>query len=277
VTIRQQIRRAAGLAFRFEPLRQWRIRQFDHWFRRRHPIDVQYNMRTGGAISSEILYRSARAAADRNFYVGSQPVVVRGSLALVPDPHRTVLLDLGCGKGRVLAVASEIGFREIVGVELSPSVAAIARENIANVRRKFPGRSPMRVITGDAVEFPLPDAPLAIFLFHPFGAASMRRLIARIETALEARSQPITVVYYNPVCGLLFDASPALVRAHALTIPYDDFELRGSGPRPHSTVVLWQDRRHAAGEPPPQARRPIVVLDSMTAALEPLASPVDAR
>jgi hypothetical protein len=41
--------------------------------------------------------------------------------------------------------------------------------------------------------------------------------------------------------------------------------------------VLWQDRRHAAGEPPPQARRPIVVLNSMTAALEPLASPVEAR
>jgi SAM-dependent methyltransferase len=274
--IRRQVRQLAALAFRFEPLRKWRIRRFDDWFRRRQPIDVQYNIRTSGAISSEVPYRSADAAADRNFYVGSQPGVIRQSLALVPDPQRTVLLDLGCGKGRVLAVASEIGFREILGVELSPVVAAIAQDNVAKVQRAFPGRSPMRVVTGDAVEFTLPDEPLAIFLFHPFGESSMRRLIERIETALTERPHPLTIVYYNPVCGALFDASPALVRAHAITVADDEFEQRATRARSHSTVVLWQDRRHAAGEPPPEAQRRIVVLDSMSAALEPLASPIEA-
>jgi len=262
--IPRQVRQLAALASRLEPLRKW------------HPIDVQPTIRTSGAGSSEVPDRSANAAAERNFYVGSQPGVIRQSLALVPDPQLTVMLDLGCGKGRVLAVASEIGFREIVGVELSPVVAAIARENVAKVQRAFPGRSPMRVVTGDAVEFALPDAPLAIFLFHPFGESSMRRLIERLETTLAGRAHPLTIVYYNPVCGALFDASPALVRAHAISVADDEFEQRATRSRSYGTVVLWRDLRHAAGEPSPEAQRRIVVLDNVSAVLEPLASPIEA-
>jgi SAM-dependent methyltransferase len=266
VRIPSFIRSAARFAFRYEPLRGWRIRMSGEG-RRLHPVDREYGIRTGGSIASEVLYRSQRAAAGRTFYVGSQAGVVRRALALVRDPQTTVLLDLGCGKGRVLAIGSEFPFREIVGVELAETLAVIAEQNMAIVRRSFPERSPIRVVNGDAGAFPLPDAALAIFLFHPFGEATMRRLAARIDEAIATRAHAVTVIYYNPVYGAVFDSMPGLVRAHALEVPYDEFE-RGVDADESSAVVVWEDRR-SAGAPSAGASREILVIDAMHTHLAP--------
>jgi len=56
------------------------------------------------------------------------------------------------------------------------------------------------------------------------------------------------------------DASSCLARAYALSVPYDESEI-GFGPDESDTVVIWKDRRHSAGEPSVEARRPIVVRD----------------
>lgn len=215
------------LVFRYEPLRQWRTRYFDDWLRHPEPIDVEYRIHTSGTIASEVLYGSVSGATDRNYYIGSRPSHSQ-ALTEMADPRATIVLNLCCGKGRVLVVASEFPFAEIIGIELSPAVAAIAEGNVAIGRRRFPERSPIRVITGDAAESPLPEGPLGLFIFHPFGEKSVRVLIARIEDALRTRChQSITVIYYNPVCGALFDSSPWLVLGgHPRCIPLlvlDDF------------------------------------------------------
>jgi SAM-dependent methyltransferase len=262
--LRSAAQKLSTFVFRWGPLREWRIRHYDDLLKRPHPIDSEYGIHTSGAIASEILYGSKRAALDYVFYVGSQPGVIRRSLALIPNMPSTILIDLGCGKGRVLAVASEFPFREIVGVELSESLAFVAAKNMEIVRRRFTKRSPIRVVVDDAVEFPFPDSPLAIFLFNPFGKASMRRLVSRLETALAGpwRSHGIHIVYYNPVHGALFDDSPAFVRTHALCIPYDEYERRVENRDASSTVVIWRDdRAHAVGEPTAEATRRIRVLD----------------
>src|ERR1700710_2266387 len=41
---------------------------------------------------------------------------------LVLEDIQGALLDLGCGKGRVLAIAAAYGFKEIIGVDFSPAL-----------------------------------------------------------------------------------------------------------------------------------------------------------
>lgn len=259
-SLKKLVRPFARLALRFEPVRRWRLAH-----QIRHPgatggyrptVDLDYGIQTAGYISGDVLY--AAGQTEMMGYASPPADVIRRSLALVPDAEQTVLLDLGCGKGRVLAVGSEFGFREIIGVELSDHLAALADANMEIVRRKFPGRCSIRVLVGDAAEYPLPEVPLAIFLANPFGEAGTRQLLARIEVALQSRTEPITVVYCNPVWGALFDASSAFVRAHALEVPFDELET-GFRPETRGAVVIWQDRRHATGKPSPEAQRRIVV------------------
>src|SRR5688572_3346622 len=45
-------------------------------------------------------------------------------------PRDCNFLDIGSGKGRVLLIASQYGFRKIVGIEFSPELCAIARKNV---------------------------------------------------------------------------------------------------------------------------------------------------
>jgi hypothetical protein len=80
--------------------------------------------------------------------------------------------------GRALMLAAELPFRSVVGVELNPTLARIARKNLTAWRAAGRALTPMKMICGDAVEFPLPEGPCLIFLFNPFGATVMRRLLA---------------------------------------------------------------------------------------------------
>jgi hypothetical protein len=231
-----------------------------------HPFDSQYGIQTASLIPGYALLRDPGEAGD-TAYAASQPSVIRAALRLLEDHERVVLIDIGCGKGRVLIVGSEFPFREVIGVEISSTLAAMARSNIATVRRAFPARSPIRVVIANAMTYALPDGPVAIFLYRPFGEAGTATLLAHIETALQQRSHPLSIVYYNPVWGALFDASPFLTRAHALSVPYDQSEI-GFGPDVDDSVVIWQDRRFATA-PSPDAGRKIVVVGDWRAELAP--------
>ena len=46
------------------------------------------------------------------------------------DPRTFTFVDIGCGKGRVLLIASERPFQRLLGVEISAELCAIARRNV---------------------------------------------------------------------------------------------------------------------------------------------------
>lgn len=206
-------------------------------------------------------------------YAGSQPSIVRDSLALLPDVSRRAFVDIGCGKARPLVLASEFPFQRLVGIELLPALAAVARANAAVVARRHPGRTAIEIVIGDAVALsarlggllglPRPDvagAPpegVVYFMYHSFKRALLAALIEDLERQLEQDIQPIFFVYYNPVHGEVLDRSPLFARLSATTHPYASNEL-GHGPDIADTVVIWQGlpERH-----PRQAAadRPIVV------------------
>ena len=58
-------------------------------------------------------------------YEPTQERVMRHILEYVQaelDPSQLTFLDLGCGKGRAVLMASELPFREVLGVDLSPEL-----------------------------------------------------------------------------------------------------------------------------------------------------------
>ena len=94
--------------------------------------------------------------------------------------------------GRCL-LARELPFRRVVGVELNPTLARIARQNLAVWRASGRARAPMRMICGDAVEFRLPAGPCLAFMFNPFGAPVMRRLLAAWRKSLAGHAEQLDI------------------------------------------------------------------------------------
>jgi SAM-dependent methyltransferase len=108
-------------------------------------------------------------------------------------------VDLGSGKGRSLLMASDYPFKKIVGVELLPSLHAIARENLRRYKNESQKCFALEAVCADATAFPFPDVPLVVFLFNPFPESGLRRVITNLELSLRARPRPICVLYHNPL------------------------------------------------------------------------------
>lgn len=113
--------------------------------------------------------------------------------------EETTFVDLGAGMGRAVLLASELGFNSVAGVELHPMLARIARKNVSLWRAAGRERAPMRIVEGDATEFALPVGPVLVFLFNPFGAAVLRRLLKgwRNTPAKDAPANALDLIYVN--------------------------------------------------------------------------------
>ena len=161
-------------------------------------FDITYDVETGGNIPLASL-----DVNDENWvygfnYQGSPPFDLAKLLEFANiDYASTHFLDLGCGKGRMLLMASELGFTHVTGVEISYELARIAQQNVADYRRqrKVP---PITVLTADVATFEIPPQPLLVYLYNPFGAPVMAAIIRRLQKSLVARPRRVSVVYARP-------------------------------------------------------------------------------
>lgn len=110
-------------------------------------------------------------------------------------PDETTFVDLGSGMGRAVMVAADRGYRQAVGVEISPALHEIARENV----RAMPVESAKRIrlVRSDASSFRIPRGDLVLYLFNPFRAEVMETVVDGL-LARPGRSETI-VVYHTPL------------------------------------------------------------------------------
>jgi SAM-dependent methyltransferase len=165
---------------------------------KQHPCDRAHGVRTSGMLPGFLLRPGEPMDVPTTIYSAAQPSIIRQALATIPDPQHCHFLDLGCGKGRPLLVATEFHFAAIIGVELSPTLSRIARRNADVFSRVHPDRGPIVVVVGDALVHELPAEKLVIFLYNPFHRPLIAQLLRRLESSLETISRELYIVYYNP-------------------------------------------------------------------------------
>lgn len=117
-----------------------------------------------------------------------------------------VIVDLGCGKGRVSCIAASYPIQGSVGVEIDPQLAALAAENASRMRGR---RAPLDITCCSATEFDYDRASIVV-MFHPFGAETMRTVLGKWEESLARRPREFRVVYGNPILSPMLAARPWL-------------------------------------------------------------------
>lgn len=169
----------------------------------RHPFDLEFGVRTSGLVAGRHL--TVGHAHDRHmtaYYAVApsifQALMVRWRRCRPAAPiDGFTFVDLGAGMGRAVLLAAEFPFRAVVGVELHPTLARIARKNLALWRAAGRARAPMRMVHADAADFELPAGPCVAFLFNPFGAPVLRRLLNRWRRSLTGREGQVDILYVN--------------------------------------------------------------------------------
>jgi SAM-dependent methyltransferase len=169
----------------------------------RHPFDLEFGVRTSGLVAGRNLKSGHRADQHNTAYFGVAPSVFQEMIVRwrrlkpVAPIDEFTFVDLGAGMGRALLLAGEFPFRAVVGVELNPTLARIGRRNIALWRKAGRARTPMRMICGDAAEFELPPGPCVVFLFNPFGAPVLRRVLNSWTRDIAGRERQLYLLYVN--------------------------------------------------------------------------------
>lgn len=165
----------------------------------------------------------------------------------VADLDEYSFIDLGAGMGRALLLASEFPFRAVIGVELNPTLARIGRRNMALWRADGRARAPMRMICGNAAEFDLPAGPCVVFLFNPFGAPVLRRLLTAWSGSFAERLRELDILYVNneqeqvlarqPGFARFFSGEVRRSRADAIA----DHRILANQPDGEYAVTNWED------------------------------------
>ena len=134
---------------------------------------------------------------ERTHYVPSAWHVLPRALHHLGVSDQDTFVDFGCGKGRVLHQAARRPFRRVVGVEISPVLAAAARAGLAARRRQHRCRD-VEVVVADAAEFPVPDDMTIAYLFDPFAHGTLDAVLEGIVESIDRRPRRVRLIYVNP-------------------------------------------------------------------------------
>lgn len=166
-------------------------------------------------------------------YTPTPVLIARLIHRLVPQPYSDWnFIDIGAGRGRVVAQAARQTYRSVSGVEFAGELARDARAHIASRRHLFRSPDSVEIIEADATAFPIPLGPNVYFLFNPFGVEVLEKFLARISDHAAEHSYPVRIIYYNPVHSSVFESNPLFrredirTRASIVLRLLSPFELR---------------------------------------------------
>ena len=128
-------------------------------------------------------------------------------------PADSVFVDLGCGKGRVLLIASEFGFSEVRGVEFVHELCKITRNNCAVYKSKTGVRSEFQIIESDVVNYVIKNDENVFFMFNPFNEEVLSRVFDNIITSLYIQPRRILIIYLNPRRGNIIEQQDNFIKS----------------------------------------------------------------
>ncbi len=103
----------------------------DIWFQKRHGLV------TGGSIEGGRIQTPGDNASLSEGYGVTRKRHFRNVMRELPIPLGSVFVDVGSGAGQILMLASQYPFARVVGIELSPWLANLARANLKAMERHY--------------------------------------------------------------------------------------------------------------------------------------------
>ena len=157
---------------------------FPVWRRSPDPFDVECGIETTERILQADLRVNSPNSAYATGYVPSEPATVREILDWLPiDFENFTFIDFGSGKGRVLFVAAERRFKQIIGVEHSPELHQVALRNLSRYYNNRQRCFAIQSVCADMTTFEIPPGPIVLFFYHPASGHIMRIMADRIAGA----------------------------------------------------------------------------------------------
>lgn len=168
-------------------------------------FDKKWGTDTSRPISVHDLDIGRARIAQCNRYEASSEAMLSAPLAALRiDPGGYDFIDYGAGKGRVMMMALQAGFRSVTGIELSARLCATAQSNLTMFSRDCAAARDARVIGTDATMYLPTGSQILAYFYNPFDASIMDVVRQRLEQTLRTATERVVVVYANAEHAAVF-------------------------------------------------------------------------
>lgn len=164
-------------------------------------FDIRHRTDTILPVHNSDLFEPSEVA-ERQRYLPTPSVVIRESFRLLSrytSLNNVNLIDMGCGKGKVLFEAAKLPFAKVKGVEYSRPLYEIAKRNV----EKLGLQDRIELYCMDAMGWRPSEHDRVYFLFNPFNGKVLSKVLDNICEATPPGSKT-SIIYGNPVCDEMF-------------------------------------------------------------------------
>jgi hypothetical protein len=162
-------------------------------------FDWRHGVRTCGGVNLvDLTLVGSSTDHGRGYYPSHPKFLFEVISSLNIDYPSYTFIDVGSGKGRVLLVASEFPFAEIIGVEFAKELHEIASRNIRDYRSKTQKCKNIKSVNVDAMEYELPLTPLVLYFFNPFRPPVFVPVLQRLQRSIDSHPREVIMLYETP-------------------------------------------------------------------------------
>jgi SAM-dependent methyltransferase len=162
-------------------------------------FDLRYGTDTMGWVQVKTLDFESEHKGNAARYSATKSRPLQMLMRKLGLPRDGVFVDLGSGKGRVLLIAAQFDFKRIVGVEFSPELCDIARENVKTFTEKAQTIARIDVVEADVASYCIESEQNVFFMFNPFDKVVTDRLLANLHASVTQFPRKIWLIYNTPV------------------------------------------------------------------------------
>jgi hypothetical protein len=134
---------------------------------------------------------------DRVEYVPSRWHWLPRALRYVDVSDRDTFVDFGCGKGRIVHQAAKRPFGRVIGVEISPELAEVARKALGARSPQHRCRD-VEIVVSDLTQFVVPDDLTTAYFFRPVKSAALEVVLRNIVDSIDRRPRRVRLIYVWP-------------------------------------------------------------------------------
>ena len=142
-------------------------------------------------------------------YIPSYTKTIKRSIKKIVKKDSSVLkynfLDIGCGKGKILLVAFQAGFKKGIGFEINKSLSNIAKKNILNKRIN----KNYKIINKNAVNKSILPKFSVCYFYNPFNKFMSIKFFKIIEK--KKFNNKKYLIYVNPLYSFLLKKNWKLI------------------------------------------------------------------
>lgn len=107
------------------------------------------------------------------------------------------IVDLGCGKGRVMMVAAHFGFTEITGIDFAREVCEDAIVNMQKKQKQFP-EIKWKVLNQNVQDYEIGPSDSVFFMFNPFTQSVLRKFLKNLDASCDQFPRTTYFLYASP-------------------------------------------------------------------------------